>query len=82
MVEWIETLWECVSDLVGCRADPAQHQRIMYLVTRFSPLVRAVQHVNVYTGGGGMIVEVDVLLPKEISLPKGRFVAYMTESRS
>jgi len=70
IVEWVETLWECVSDLVGCRADPIQHQRIIYLVTRFSPLVQAVQFVNVFTGGGGMIVEIDVLLPKDISLPR------------
>lgn len=45
-------------------------QRIIYLVTRFSPLVGAVQFVNVYTGGGGMIVEIDVLLPKDTSLPR------------
>lgn len=45
-------------------------QRIMYLVTRFSPLVKAVQFCNVYTAGGGLIVEIDVLLPRDISLPK------------
>ncbi|KAK9897836.1 hypothetical protein P389DRAFT_195422 [Cystobasidium minutum MCA 4210] len=68
--EWIGTLWECVRDLVGHRADPIQHQRIIYLVTRFSPLVKAVQFCNVYSAGGGLIVEIDVLLPRDISLPK------------
>lgn len=68
--EWIGTLWECVRDLVGHRAPPIQHQRIMYLVTRFSPLVKAVQFCNVYSAGGGLIVEIDVLLPRDISLPK------------
>lgn len=39
----------------------------MYLATRFSPLVRAVQFCNVYSSGE---VEIDVLLPRDISLPK------------
>ena len=85
--EWAETLWECVNDLIGCRADSTQHnvshiavrhaivtesalQRVIYLATRFSPLVKAVRNVNVYTGGGGLVVEIDILLPRDISLPK------------
>lgn len=87
--EWIGTLFECVRELVGHRADTLQHQviqaclqshvaalkirsiqRVIYLATRFSPIVRAVQFCNVYSAGGGLIVEIDVLLPRDLSLPK------------
>jgi divalent metal cation (Fe/Co/Zn/Cd) transporter len=33
-------------------------------------MVKAVQFCNVYSAGGGLIVEIDVLLPRDISLPK------------
>lgn len=79
-VEWVETLYECISDLVGKRADPIQHQRIIYLTTRFSPLVRAVRYCNVYSAGGGMIVEIDVLLPKDCSLPKAHDICELIQN--
>jgi divalent metal cation (Fe/Co/Zn/Cd) transporter len=45
--EWTETLIENTRNLTGKRASPHAHQRVCYLITRFSPLVKGVQHVEV-----------------------------------
>ncbi|GAA5822136.1 hypothetical protein JCM3770_000420 [Rhodotorula araucariae] len=68
IVEWTRTLLDNVRKLTGRRADPHEHQRIAYLLTRFSPLVTAVQHLSLYHAGEGLICEVDVVLPPETSL--------------
>ncbi|BGP47288.1 hypothetical protein JCM10450v2_003140 [Rhodotorula kratochvilovae] len=68
IIEWTRTLLDNVRKLTGRRADPHEHQRIAYLLTRFSPLVTAVQHLSLYHAGEGLICEVDVVLPPETSL--------------
>ncbi|BGP15106.1 hypothetical protein JCM10213_006562 [Rhodosporidiobolus nylandii] len=68
IIEWTRTLLDNVRKLTGRRAPPQEHQRVAYLLTRFSPLVTAVQHLSVYHAGEGMIVEVDLVLPAQTSL--------------
>ncbi|KAK4055623.1 hypothetical protein OIV83_000169 [Microbotryomycetes sp. JL201] len=68
IVEWIETLFDNVVKLTGRRAMPSEHQRVAYLLTRFSPLIRGVQHLSVYHAGDHYVVEVDIVLPPDIAL--------------
>ncbi|KAH9441987.1 hypothetical protein Pst134EB_028262 [Puccinia striiformis f. sp. tritici] len=68
ITEWTGTLFDNVKNLTGRRADPIQHQRVAYLVTRFSPLIQAVQHCHVYQAGDDLIVETDVILSPETPL--------------
>ncbi|GAA5917853.1 hypothetical protein JCM6882_001715 [Rhodosporidiobolus microsporus] len=68
IIEWSQTLFENVRKLTGKRAPPQEHQRIAYLLTRFSPLITAVQHLSLYYAGEGMLCEVDIILPAETSL--------------
>lgn len=68
ITEWTGTLFDNVMNLTGRRADPIQHQRVAYLVTRFSPLIQAVQHCHVYQAGDDLIVETDVILSPDTSL--------------
>ncbi|BGO90840.1 hypothetical protein NBRC10512_005208 [Rhodotorula toruloides] len=62
------TLLDNVRKLTGRRAPPQEHQRIAYLLTRFSPLVEAIQHLSLYYSGEGMVCEVDIVLPASTSL--------------
>lgn len=84
ITEWTGTLFDNVRNLTGRRADPMQHQRVAYLVTRFSPLIQAVQHCHVYQAGDDLIVETDVILSPETPLPVahdvGESVQYALES--
>ncbi|GAA5886672.1 hypothetical protein JCM5296_005366 [Sporobolomyces johnsonii] len=68
IVEWTRTLLDNVRKLTGRRAPPHEHQRIAYLLTRFSPLVTAVQHLSIYHAGDGFVVEVDIVLPAATTL--------------
>ncbi|GAA5977660.1 hypothetical protein JCM5350_002309 [Sporobolomyces pararoseus] len=68
MINWTSTLLENVRKLTGRRAPPQEHQRIAYLLTRFSPLVTAVQHLSIYHAGDSYVVEVDIVLPPTCSL--------------
>ncbi|GAA6064571.1 hypothetical protein JCM10212_006196 [Sporobolomyces blumeae] len=68
MANWTKTLLENVRKLTGRRAPPQEHQRIAYLLTRFSPLVTAVQHLSIYHAGDAYVVEVDIVLPESCSL--------------
>ncbi|GAA6042522.1 hypothetical protein JCM8097_004644 [Rhodosporidiobolus ruineniae] len=74
IVEWVSTLLDNVRKLTGKRAPPQEHQRIAYLLTRFSPLVTAVQHLSLYYAGEGMLVEVDIVLPADTPLPRAHDV--------
>uniref|UniRef100_A0A0K3CB66 BY PROTMAP: gi/342320979/gb/EGU12917.1/ putative Cation diffusion facilitator [Rhodotorula glutinis ATCC 204091] n=1 Tax=Rhodotorula toruloides TaxID=5286 RepID=A0A0K3CB66_RHOTO len=65
---YIGTLLDNVRKLTGRRAPPQEHQRIAYLLTRFSPLVTAIQHLSLYYSGEGMVCEVDIVLPASTSL--------------
>lgn len=68
IVEWAGTLRENVLKLSGKRASPQQHQRIAYLLTRFSPLIVAIQHLSVYHAGEHVTVETDIVVPPNTSL--------------
>ncbi|KAK4057955.1 hypothetical protein OIO90_001174 [Microbotryomycetes sp. JL221] len=68
IIEWIETLIDNIVKLTGRRALPQEHQRVAYLLTRFSPLIRGVQHLSVYHAGDHYVVEVDIVLPPNTAL--------------
>ncbi|ORY66963.1 hypothetical protein BCR35DRAFT_282805 [Leucosporidium creatinivorum] len=68
IVEWVSTLRENILKLTGRRATPHQHQRIAYLLTRFSPLIIGVQHLSVYHAGESFVVETDIVLPPNTAL--------------
>jgi len=86
VVEWVHTLRSNISRLMGARSGPDDHQRVAYLISRFSPSVIAIQHIEVYSCGDQKIVEADIILPVDISLPKahdiGENVQYALESLS
>lgn len=63
MWEWTETLVTNVKNLTGARSSAGEHMRVAYLVSRFSPHVSALQHVEVYQSGDQQIAEVDIILP-------------------
>jgi len=69
--EWVGTLLENGQKLAGKRASPAEHQRVAYLLTRFSPLVQCIQHLSVYHSGDTFVVECDVVLPSATTLTQG-----------
>lgn len=41
-----------------------------YLLTRFSPLIKGIQHLSVYASGDHFIVETDVVLPASTGLTR------------
>ncbi|KAM0746582.1 hypothetical protein T439DRAFT_360269 [Meredithblackwellia eburnea MCA 4105] len=75
IVEWSQTLLETITKLTGRRASPQEHQRIAYLLTRFSPLIKYIQHLSVYHAGDSFIVETDVVLPRNTDLTIAHNVA-------
>ncbi|GAA5878251.1 hypothetical protein JCM8547_007540 [Rhodosporidiobolus lusitaniae] len=74
IAEWTGTLFDNVRKLTGKRAPPQEHQRIAYLLTRFSPLINSVQHLSLYYAGEGMLCEVDIVLPAQTPLTKAHDV--------
>jgi len=86
IAEWIHTLRSNIRNLMGARSSADEHQRVAYLVTRFSPFIKAIQNIDVYSCGDQFIVEADLILPADISLPKahniGESVQYAIESLS
>lgn len=57
-----------LTDLVsGKVASPDQYARILYLVTRFNPVVE-IADVECYHIGDDLTIEVDVILPQDTSL--------------
>ncbi|KAH8919554.1 hypothetical protein BT69DRAFT_482983 [Atractiella rhizophila] len=67
--EWFKTLIENVHNLTGKRGTAQDHQRVLYLVTRFSPLIQGIHHVEVFRNGDELICEVDIILPTNTPLP-------------
>jgi len=67
--EWTQTLWTNSLNLTGKRASAEDHQKMIYLVTRFSPLIKAINHIEVFQSGDQQIVECDVVLDRETTLP-------------
>jgi len=86
IVEWIATLRLNIQHLMGANASADEHQRVAYLVLRFSPCIKALQHMEVYSCGDQFIAEVDLVLPENTSLRKahdiGESVQYAIESLS
>ncbi|KAJ7134326.1 hypothetical protein C8R44DRAFT_770196 [Mycena epipterygia] len=66
--EWIETLLENFVKLSGRIASRDHHFRILYLISRFKPVLE-IAYLEVYHVGDELIVEVDVILPADTSLP-------------
>ncbi|KAL8278319.1 hypothetical protein RQP46_009211 [Phenoliferia psychrophenolica] len=71
IVEWTRTLLETIQKLTGKRATPQEHQRVAYLLVRFSPLIKAIQHLSVYHTGDSY----NVVLPHETTLTIAHNVA-------
>jgi len=68
IIEWIQTLLETFVKLSGLIASPDHHFRVLYLISRFKPVLQ-VSYLEVYHVGDELIVEVDVILPSDASLP-------------
>ncbi|KAI5474634.1 cation diffusion facilitator [Pseudohyphozyma bogoriensis] len=79
IVEWTETLLENVTKLSGKRATPGAHQRIAYLLTRFSPLIIGIQHLSVYHTGDSYVVETDIIVPSSTPLVTSHNVGESTQ---
>ncbi|KAJ7695736.1 hypothetical protein B0H17DRAFT_425971 [Mycena rosella] len=67
IIEWIQTLLENFVKLSGRIASSDHHFRILYLISRFKPVLE-VSYLEVYHVGDELIVEVDVILPLDTSL--------------
>jgi len=66
--EWVQTLLENFVKLSGRIASSDHHFRILYLILKFKPVLE-VSYLEVYHVGDELIVEVDVILPSQTSLP-------------
>ncbi|WWD18783.1 hypothetical protein CI109_103238 [Kwoniella shandongensis] len=65
--EWVKTLLQNFNNLSGKSASPDQITRVLYLVTRFNPVLE-IADVECYHIGDDLIVEIDVILPRTSSL--------------
>ncbi|TIA83502.1 hypothetical protein E3P92_00715 [Wallemia ichthyophaga] len=83
IIEWTGTLIDNFSRLSGRVADPVELSKVLYCVTRFTP-VQSVSYIECYHVGDNVIVEVDVVLPPSVSLPVahdwGETIQYVIES--
>ncbi|GMK59694.1 hypothetical protein CspeluHIS016_0803000 [Cutaneotrichosporon spelunceum] len=67
IIEWIKTLLQNFANLSGKRASADQYTRVLYMVSRFNPVLE-ISEVEVYHIGDDLVVEVDVILPRKTSL--------------
>ncbi|WWC96456.1 hypothetical protein V866_003324 [Kwoniella sp. B9012] len=67
IVEWIKTLLQNFANLSGKSASRDQITRVLYLVSRFNPVLE-IADVECYHIGDDLIVEIDVILPRSSSL--------------
>ncbi|WWC71087.1 uncharacterized protein I206_105040 [Kwoniella pini CBS 10737] len=65
--EWIKTLLQNFANLSGKSASRDQITRVLYLVSRFNPVLE-IADVECYHIGDDLIVEIDVILPRSSSL--------------
>ncbi|WWC88337.1 uncharacterized protein L201_003247 [Kwoniella dendrophila CBS 6074] len=65
--EWIKTLLQNFANLSGKSASKDQITRVLYLVSRFNPVLE-IADVECYHIGDDLIVEIDVILPRSSSL--------------
>ncbi|KAJ7828083.1 hypothetical protein B0H13DRAFT_1656530 [Mycena leptocephala] len=68
ITEWVQTLLENFVKLSGRIASSDHHFRILYLILKFKPVLE-VSYLEVYHVGDELIVEVDVILPSNTTLP-------------
>ncbi|RSH81930.1 uncharacterized protein EHS24_008127 [Apiotrichum porosum] len=62
IIEWIKTLLQNFANLSGRAASGDQYTRMLYMVTRFNPVLH-VADLECYHIGDDLVVEVDVILP-------------------
>ncbi|EFC35750.1 predicted protein [Naegleria gruberi] len=65
---WIQESLEHITKLVGLTADKEYIQKLTFMALNHSPLITQVDSVMAYYSGANMIVEIDVVLPKETPL--------------
>ncbi|KAJ6466390.1 cation efflux family-domain-containing protein [Mycena sanguinolenta] len=77
--EWVHTLLENFVKLSGRIASSDHHFRILYLISKFKPVVQ-VSYMEVYHAGDDLVVEVDVVLPPHTSLTYAHDVGYTIQA--
>ncbi|KAJ6511974.1 hypothetical protein C8R47DRAFT_674989 [Mycena vitilis] len=65
--EWVQTLLETFVKLSGRIADSDHHFRVLYLISKFKPVLE-VSYLEVYHVGDEVIVEADVILASDTTL--------------
>ncbi|PRT53261.1 Metal tolerance protein 4 [Wickerhamiella sorbophila] len=65
---WGGTAMEHIDNLSGAAASPEDRQQLLYLCMRFSSNIRYITAFNAYHAGDKLMVEVDLLLDKELNL--------------
>ncbi|GFZ50512.1 hypothetical protein JCM24511_08269 [Saitozyma sp. JCM 24511] len=67
IIEWVKTLLQNFANLSGKAASKDQLTRVLYLVSRFNPVLE-IGDVECYHIGDDLIVEIDVILPRSSTL--------------
>lgn len=65
---WSKTVLENVSSLVGKTAPPDYLQKLTYLCWNHHSAIRHIDTVRAYTFGCNYFVEVDIVLPSDMSV--------------
>ncbi|KAI9183263.1 hypothetical protein H9P43_004180 [Blastocladiella emersonii ATCC 22665] len=65
---WAETAWENIQLIIGRSAPPAFLNKITYLAATHHPSVLQVDTCKAYWLGNNMFVEVDIVLPPDMTL--------------
>lgn len=73
--DWAETCIENISRLTGSSVDDALQKKLMYLASRFSPVVAGFKTLTAYHAGDGVWAELDILLDESTSLPLAHDIA-------
>ncbi|KAJ7163257.1 hypothetical protein C8R46DRAFT_336468 [Mycena filopes] len=68
ITEWVQTLLENFVKLSGRIASSDHHFRVLYLILKFEPVLQ-VSYLEVYHVGDELIVEVDIILASQTTLP-------------
>lgn len=72
---WSKAAWGEFQLLIGVSAEKSFLQQITYLAMTHSPEIHQIDTVRAYHSGPRLIVEVDVVMPPEISLMRSHDVA-------
>lgn len=65
---WAKTVLENVSGLIGRTAPPEYLAKVTYLVWNHHEEIKHIETVRAYTFGSQYFVEVDIVLPEEMTL--------------